>query len=41
MKTNISPKTWWLEDEIPFWNGPFSGGHDNFRGGIQDGTTQV
>ena len=21
-KTKMSPKTWWLEDEISFWNGP-------------------
>ena len=24
-KSNISPDNQWLEDEISFWNGPFSG----------------
>ena len=33
LKTNISPKTWWLETENSFWNGPFSGDIRSFAGG--------
>ena len=33
-KTNISPKTWWLETENSFWNGPFSGDIRSFAGGV-------
>ena len=33
-KTRISAENQWLEDEMSFWNGPFSGSISVLRGGI-------